>query len=666
MRAEVRPDRIKLKVDMAVHLRASARCVGKESAYHSRKPNYIVSREIAMNRRSESILRPSPFSANNASSSRLLRRLGRTVHESLEARLLLDASGIAGNDCIPDLELSSTATVMTLGDTLELNLLSDGIGSVDDLDENETIRLVLDPDDGPQNATLTPEGDFTWTPTSDQVGTFEFIVIAVDSGTPPLADAEVFTVEVQPIADPDSPPDLAEISDVTATIGEQLIIPISATDADSDLIAVNVDLDGAPAAVSISPSVGETAGQYDGEVRFTATEEQAGASITVTIIASSPANGDNALSDSEEFTINVSSVIAADDAFEATEDVVLNVSAATGVLSNDTDADGTPLTASVVETTTNGVLNLSNDGSFTYTPNAEFVGEDTFTYEAQGQDGDASTATVTITVSEQTVVENTAPTARADTYTTQEGVELTVNAELGVLANDTDAQNDPLDVQLVTDVENGQLSLNPNGSFTYTPNAEFSGTDFFRYEASDGELSSARTNVVIIVAAVNAAPQGIADTFEVNQNTLLEVESDRSVLLNDTDREDDTLTATVLNGPTNGTLDFDDDGTFEYSPNTDFLGADSFTYEVSDGELAGAEPVVVTIEVVNPNALEVDAAAVTGDSVGNVTTTEPFSSDPFYQFLDESLPEELILNADEHLEGNPAADVVLIEYEDYQ
>jgi len=137
---------------------------------------------------------------------------GRSSHqiqcgvEGLEPRWVLSATGLGDNDCAPDLDLSSVATQqIEAGQLLSINLLDSG-GTVVDLDENDqptgdVIRLYLDPDvgtDTPTGASITTGGLFTWTPTTDQVGTHQIIVLAVDSGSPPLADAEIFIIEVLP------------------------------------------------------------------------------------------------------------------------------------------------------------------------------------------------------------------------------------------------------------------------------------------------------------------------------------------------------------------------------------------------------------------------------------------------------------------------------------
>jgi len=97
------------------------------------------------------------------------------------------------------------------------------------------------------------------------------------------------------------------------------------------------------------------------------------------------------------------------------------------------------------------------------------------------------------------------PEALADAYSTDEDIPLSVDPP-GVLTNDTDVDGDPLTAVLDTDVSNGTLTLNLDGSFTYTPTANFNGTDSFRYHAWDGQANSNITTVTITVIAVNDAP----------------------------------------------------------------------------------------------------------------------------------------------------------------
>ena len=285
--------------------------------------------------------------------------------------------------------------------------------------------------------------------------------------------------------------------------------------------------------------------------------------------------------------------VANNDAFAVNEDTPLVIAAA-GVLGNDTDAETDPLTATVVTGPTNGTLMLNPDGSFTYTPNANFNGVDSFTYQANDGTANSNIATVNITVN----AVNDAPVATNDAYNTNEDTALVI-APVGVLGNDTDVENDPLTATVVAGPTNGILVLNPDGSFTYTPNANFNGVDSFTYQANDGTAPSNIATVNITVNAVNDAPVANNDIFNTNEDAPLNIAA-AGVLGNDTDVDGDPLTAVLVTGPANGSLTLNPDGSFLYTPNANFFGVDSFTYQVNDGTVNSA-PATVTINVAPVN-----------------------------------------------------------------
>ena len=123
--------------------------------------------------------------------------------EALEPRRVL-ALEIAGNDCPPDLDLSGVPSqTINVGESFSLNILESG-GTVSDVDlsgnpTGDQIRFQLDPDvpeDTPTGIEITEDGVISWTPTASQVGSYRIIVIAIDSGEQPLADAEILNFEV--------------------------------------------------------------------------------------------------------------------------------------------------------------------------------------------------------------------------------------------------------------------------------------------------------------------------------------------------------------------------------------------------------------------------------------------------------------------------------------
>src|SRR5262249_25072332 len=156
-----------------------------------------------------------------------------------------------------------------------------------------------------------------------------------------------------------------------------------------------------------------------------------------------------------------------------------------GVLANDTVGNSANLELAVVDPPSHGTATLAADGSFVYQPNVSFVGDDSFTYQITVGADTSNIATVNISVT------NTAPVAENDSYDVLKGNTLTVDALTGVLANDSDANEDDLTAVNASDPAHGTLTLNLDGSFTYTPDVGFSGTDTFTYQANDGDDSSA-------------------------------------------------------------------------------------------------------------------------------------------------------------------------------
>src|SRR6185436_7648889 len=170
---------------------------------------------------------------------------------------------------------------------------------------------------------------------------------------------------------------------------------------------------------------------------------------------------------------------------------------------------------------------------------------------------------------------NDQPVANADTASVTEDGSVTVT----VLSNDTDPENDTLDVTAVTQGAHGTVVLNVNDTVTYSPNANYSGTDSFTYTISDGNGGTATGTVNVTVTSVNDAPTANADTASVAEDGSVTV----TVLSNDTDPENDTLDVTAVTQGAHGTVVLNANDTVTYSPNANYSGTDSFTYTISDG-----------------------------------------------------------------------------------
>lgn len=262
--------------------------------------------------------------------------------------------------------------------------------------------------------------------------------------------------------------------------------------------------------------------------------------------------------------------VANNDSYTLTEDIQLvvdGISFAT-LLANDTDADGDTLTVQRVNNVSNGTLVLSTNGTFTYQPNPNFAGNDSFRYQALDGEGGANSATVNLTI---TAV-NDNPTANPDTAGTAEETLININ----VLSNDSDVENGPL---TITDASAlfGLVEIMPNNTLNYTPNVDYVGNDTITYFIADNDGGTASGTVLVTISNINDAPiteNESAVTFE-------DVPVTVNVLQNDSDVDGDTLIVSQATA-SNGSAVINADNTITYTPNTNFNGADRVDYVVSD------------------------------------------------------------------------------------
>ncbi len=295
---------------------------------------------------------------------------------------------------------------------------------------------------------------------------------------------------------------------------------------------------------------------------------------------------------------------AAPDTYTLNEDSTLSVSAAEGLLANDTDIDEDAFSVNVANTQLpqNGELTLFNDGSFTYVPNENFFGSDSFSYEVIDSLNLASTGTVTLSITNI----NDIPIANDDTVLVPPNASTIIN----VLSNDSDIENNPLTVTQATATV-GNVITNNNNTLTYTPPNGFQGAATVNYTISDGNGGSASAQVLITVSDQNRPPEAVADSYTLAEDQLLVVDGSTQPLLlaNDSDLDGDPLTVntTVQSLPQNGTVTLSADGSFSYQPTSNFFGNDSFDYEVNDGQGGAATATVsLTITAVNDPPIATD------------------------------------------------------------
>jgi VCBS repeat-containing protein len=450
-----------------------------------------------------------------------------------------------------------------------------------------TAVLVSDPAHG--SLALSSNGSFTYTPAAGYTGPDSFTYQANDG----IVLSNVATVSLTVVNDPPVAVNDAYMGHKNLMLTVSAAPGVLANDTDADGDALTAVLVSGPAHGSLTLSASGAltytpAAGYTGPDNFTykANDGQLDsnvATVSLTVVNDPP--------------------VAVNDSYTAHKNLALMVAAA-GVLANDTDPNGDPLTAVLVSGPAHGSLALNADGSFTYTPAAGYTGPDSFTYQASDGALQSYVATVSLTVV------NDAPVAVNDSFTAHKNIALTV-AAAGVLANDTDPNGDALSAVLVSGPAHGSLASNADGSFTYTPAAGFTGPDSFTYQANDGQLLSNVATVSLTV--VNDPPVAVNDSYTAHKNIALTVPA-AGVLANDTDPNGDALSAVLVSGPSHGTLALSGNGGFTYTPAADYAGPDSFTYKANDGSL-DSNVATVSLTVVNDAPVAVNDTYST--AVGN-------------------------------------------------
>jgi hypothetical protein len=338
--------------------------------------------------------------------------------------------------------------------------------------------------------------------------------------------------------------------------------------------------------------------------------------------------------------------IANNDNKYATEDVTLN----NQVHSNDSDPDGDALTFSLETEPEHGSIIFNSNGTFSYTPDLDYYGPDSFIYNACDSYGLCDDAVVSITVA----FVNDWPVA-VDDYETMEEDEVLVAT---VATNDYDLDLEILDYLDIYGPYHGTLSFNFNGTYTYTPDADYFGTDQFGYVCIDPCGITDFGDVFITISSVNDLPVAVGENFNTNEDASL----NGDVSLNDDDLESAALSYNVLNDVANGSLNLNLNGSFTYTPVSNFFGPDSFTYTVTDGNGGSSMAVAnITVQSVNdaPVALNDDFNLnEDGILIANVSSNDADSDGDLlsYTFDFEGLSGEFTANSNGQFEYSPPAD----------
>jgi gliding motility-associated-like protein len=465
-----------------------------------------------------------------------------------------------------------------------------------DFDPNgDNIVLNTNPITQPANGTVVilPNGTFTYTPITDYVGPDQFIYSICDDGTPSLcAEATAYITVYQY----NNPP--VAVDDINGTLVD---VPVS-----GNVLTNDLDPDGDNLTVTTTPVTPPTNGTVtlnpDGSYTYTPTTGFTG---TDTFVYSVCDDGVPQLCDQATVTITVTEPTISNDPPVANPDfyvTLVNVPVPGNILTNDSDPDGDNivLNTTPVSAPSNGSVTVNANGNIIYTPNLGFTGTDVFTYSIcdDGTPSLCDQTTVTVVVMpDYNGPDNDPPFAGDDFAFTPENEPVSGN----LLPNDFDPNGDNiiLNVTPLSGPTNGTVAISPDGSFTYTPNTDYTGPDQFIYRICDDGVPSlcAEATAYITVYPANNPPVAVDDI----NNTLVDVPVNGNVITNDYDIDGNSLTVTTVpvTPPVNGTVTLNANGTYTYTPNAGYTGEDTFTYQLcDDGNPVLCDQALVTITIV--------------------------------------------------------------------
>ncbi|QNN40819.1 Ig-like domain-containing protein [Pedobacter roseus] len=270
------------------------------------------------------------------------------------------------------------------------------------------------------------------------------------------------------------------------------------------------------------------------------------------------------------------------------------------------DPDGDPLTFSKATDPAHGTAIVNPDGNFTYTPNPDYNGPDSFTVTVSDGKGGTVTGMVNIIV----IAVNDAPVVNPENNTSPEDSP----ARGKITASDADG--DPLIFTKSTDPAHGKVVVNSDGTYTYTPNLNYNGSDSFTVTVNDGKGGITTITVNITISAVNDAPVATAPAITTSQNT----PANGNITASDPDG--DVLTYTLTTAPAHGTVKLNTDGNYIYTPTIGYTGSDIFTVTVNDGKNGIATvtiPVTVTL-IPAPAITLVKTSVLNGNKVSYTFT----------------------------------------------
>ncbi len=493
---------------------------------------------------------------------------------------------------------------------------------------------------GPTNGMLVLNGDgsYTYTPTAGSTGEDSFVYQVCDDIVPPACEDVTVYIEIipdptiannPPIANPDY-----GLTEVDTPISGSLISN------DSDPDGQNLIINTTP---TTTPSNGTLTINPDGTYDYTPNGGFVG---TDTFEYEVCDDGSPSLCDVTTVTIDVvpdngNTTGASDDSGIGLMDEVISGD----LVANDFDPEGDDQTINTIPTAnpTNGTVTINADGTYEYTPTTGFVGNDVFRYEIcdNGSPMVCDEATVYITVLPEKP--NTTLAVNDYNHTVQD---VAVSGDVSINDYDAESETQTVNTTPVTNPANGSVVLNSDGTYTYTPTAGFFGEDSFEYETCDSHSPMACDIATVYIEVIpsptlgNDGPIANPDYGQTEVNTPIS----GSLIANDSDPDGDPLTVTItpIVTPAVGTLIINSDGTYNYTPPTDFIGSVTFDYEICDNGTPPLCDITTVVIDVLPNDGNFTSAfddsgigPVNENIVGNVSTND-FDPEGDNQFVNST------------------------------
>ena len=418
---------------------------------------------------------------------------------------------------------------------------------------------------------VNSDGSYTYTPNNKYNGTDNF-TIGISDGNGGSTTVAVDIIVTPVNESPRGTGDSKTTPENTAVSGI-----VTGTDGDGDQLAFSKATD---------PAHGTAAVGSDGSYTYTPDNKYNGADNFTISIADGNGGSTTVVVDIIVTPVNESPRGTGDS--KTTPENTAVSGTVTG-----TDGDGDQLTFSKATDPARGTVTVGSDGSYTYTPDNKYNGGDNFTISISDGNGGSTTVTVDIIVTPV----NEAPTGTGDSQTTPE------NTAVSGAVTGIDGDGDQLTYSKATDPAHGTATVGSDGSYTYTPDNKYNGTDKFTIGISDGNGGSTTVTVDITVTPVNEAPVGTGDSKTTPENTAVDG------IVTGTDGDGDQLTFSKATDPTHGSVTVSNDGSYTYTPNNKYNGQDNFTISIADGN-GGSITVVVDIIVTPVN----EAPTGTGDS----------------------------------------------------